>query len=177
VNSSYIVTFIAADRPGLVEQLSGVIANNGGNWLESRLSQLGGKFAGLVLVSLPEENAGALEAELRALEPDGFSVGLTVSGDFVAPASGSNIALAVIGPDRPGIVREVSRALARQDINVTEFETTVSRAPMSAETIFSARIKAWIPDSTDLESLRNTLEDIADEMTLEVDLERADPQS
>lgn len=174
MNSSYIVTFIADDRPGLVEQLSGVIGNTGGNWLESRLSQLGGKFAGLVLVSLPEENAQALEKELRALEPGGFSVGVTLSGELAPPASGSSILLSVIGPDRPGIVREISRVLAHHQINVTELDSAVKPAPMSAEPIFSARINAWIPDSTDLEGLRNTLDDIADDMTLEIDLERVD---
>ena len=174
MNSSYIVTFIADDRPGLVEQLSSVIGNHGGNWLESRLSQLGGKFAGLILVSLPEKNAAALEKDLRALEPGRFSVSVTVSGEWAVPASGSNITLSVIGPDRPGIVREIARVLARQAINVTELDSSVNPAPMSAELIFRARIHAWIPEATDLEDLRDTLDDIADDMTLEIDLERVD---
>lgn len=172
MNSSCIVTFIADDRPGLVEQLSGVIRDNGGNWLESRLSQLGGKFAGLILVSLPEDNTAALEAALRELEPGGFSVSVTSSSDFAPPASGSTIALSVLGPDRPGIVREISRVLARQHINVTEMDTSVRPAAMSAEMIFNTRINAWIPEHTDLEDLRDTLDAIADDMTLEIDLER-----
>ena len=61
MHTSYIVTFTSDDRPGLVEQLSRVIENNGGNWHESRLSQLGGMFAGLILVSLPSDGAPALE--------------------------------------------------------------------------------------------------------------------
>ena len=174
MNTSYIVTFIADDRPGLVEQLSVVIANHGGNWLESQLSQLGGKFAGLILVSLPEANAPALEKALRALEPEGFSVGVTVSGERSMPASGSTITLSVIGPDRPGIVREISRVLARQGINVTELDSHVNPAPMSAEMIFNARIRAWIPETADLDDLRDTLDDIADDMTLEIDLDCVD---
>ena len=65
METSYIVTFIGDDRPGLVESLSRVIESNRGNWLESRLSQLGGKFAGLVLVTLPDDNGPALEADLK----------------------------------------------------------------------------------------------------------------
>ena len=174
MNSSYIVTFIADDRPGLVEQLSSVIGNHGGNWLESRLSKLGGKFAGLILVSLPEKNAPALEEELNALKPGWLSISVTVSGESAQPASDSNITLSVIGPDRPGIVREISRVLARQAINVIELESSVNHAPMSAEMIFSARIHAWIPETTDLEELGDTLDKIADDMTLEIDLERVD---
>ena len=62
MTTAYIITFIGDDRPGLVEQLSSVIENNGGNWHESRLSQLGGKFAGLVLVSLPRDNGPRLSS-------------------------------------------------------------------------------------------------------------------
>ena len=51
METSYVITFIGDDRPGLVEQVASVIENNRGNWHESRLSQLGGKFAGLVPVS------------------------------------------------------------------------------------------------------------------------------
>ena len=65
MTTAYIVTFIGDDRPGLVEELSSVIDSNGGNWHESRLSQLGGKFAGLVSVSLPKDNGPALEEALR----------------------------------------------------------------------------------------------------------------
>ena len=77
METSYIVTFIGDDRPGLVESLSRVIESNRGNWLESRLSQLGGKFAGLLLVTLPDENGAALQADLKALSSTGLSVRVT----------------------------------------------------------------------------------------------------
>lgn len=77
MDTYYILTFIGEDRPGLVEQLSRVIENNLGSWHESRLSQLGGKFAGLVLISLPEENAPQLESDLKGLSATGLSVRVT----------------------------------------------------------------------------------------------------
>jgi glycine cleavage system regulatory protein len=174
VNSSYIITFIADDRPGLVEQLASVIKQHEGNWQESRLSQLGGKFAGLILVSLPAEHAPALQGDLGALHPGCLSVSVAATGEQAAQASGSRITLSVIGPDRQGIVQEISRVLARAQINVTELDSTVSSAPMSAEMIFSAVIHASIPEGTDLDGLRDTLETIAEDMTLEIDLERVD---
>lgn len=171
MNSSYIVTFIGDDRPGLVEQLSSVIQKNGGNWQESSLSQLGGKFAGLILVSLPADGAPALEADLCALDPGGLSVRITSTGERETPLPGNNITLTVIGPDRLGIVQEISRALAQRQINVVEMDSSVNSAPMSAEKIFSARINAWIPETTDMDKLRESLTEIADNMTLEIDLE------
>ena len=141
MQSSYIVSFIGDDRPGLVEQLSQVIERHGGNWHESRLSQLGGKFAGLVLVSLLAEGAAALEADLKALSSTGLSVRVTPSGESPATVGGRDITLRVVGPDRLGIVREISSALAQRAVNVVEMDSQVSSAPMSAEMLFSARIE------------------------------------
>ncbi|MCB1675520.1 MAG: ACT domain-containing protein [Pseudomonadales bacterium] len=173
METSYIVTFIGDDRPGLVEALSRVIENNQGNWLESRLSQLGGKFAGLVLVALPDENGEALEAELKTLSASGLSVRVTPATGMAATSRGRCITLTVIGPDRLGIVREISRALAQRQVNVIEMDSAVSSAPMSAELIFTARIDAEIPEHIDLDDLEDSLEEIANVMTLEIDLERS----
>lgn len=172
METSYIVTFIGDDRPGLVESLSRTIEHNQGNWLESRLSQLGGKFAGLVLVTLPDANGPALEADLKALSASGLSVRVTPASAVATTSRGRGITLKVIGPDRLGIVREISRALASREINVVEMDSEVSSAPMSAELIFSACIQAEIPEHLDLDDLEDSLEEIANTMTLEIDLER-----
>ncbi len=171
METSYIVTFIGDDRPGLVESLSRVIESNRGNWLESRLSQLGGKFAGLVLVKLPDENGAALQADLKALSSTGLSVRVTPAIPLPSSRRGRDITLRVIGPDRIGIVREISRALAQREVNVVEMDSEVSSAPMSAELIFRARIDAEIPDHVDLDDLEDSLEEIAETMTLEIELE------
>ncbi len=177
METSYIVTFIGDDRPGLVESLSRAIENNRGNWLESRLSQLGSKFAGLVLVSLPGDNGPALEADLKSLSASGLSVRVTPATSLTASNRGQSITLTVIGPDRLGIVREISRALAQREVNVVEMDSEVSSAPMSAELIFSARIDAEIPEHTDLDDLEDSLEEIANTMTLEIELERGRRQA
>lgn len=179
MQTSFIVTFIGDDRPGLVEQLSAVIEKNQGNWQESRLSQLGGKFAGLILVALPADGGPSLEADLAALAASGISVRVTetvadarhTQSPVTAPVPGRDVTLSVIGPDRRGIVREISHALALRQINVVEMTSDVQSAPMSAEMIFTARIAAWIPETTNRDELRASLDEIADNMTLEIDLE------
>jgi len=170
VKPTYIITFIGDDRPGLVEQLSRTVECNGGNWHESSLAQLGGKFTGLVLVSLPAANVENLEAELKALSASGLSVRITPTGPAPA-AGGRGITLTVLGPDRPGIVREISHALARRRINVVEMESRVDSAAMSGEPLFRASIRAQVPEDTDLTDLEASLETIANQMTLDIDLE------
>ena len=170
METSYIITFTSDDRPGLVEQVSSVIESNHGSWRESSLSQLGGKFAGLILVSLPKDGGAALEADLKALSSSGLSVRVTATGDTAAPIAGRDISLTVIGPDRLGIVREVSRILAQHQVNVVKMDSEVSSAPMSAEKIFSARLDARIPANTTMDDLADTLDEIANDMTLEIEV-------
>lgn len=173
METSYIVTFIGDDRPGLVEELSSVIESNRGNWLESRLSQLGGKFAGLILVTLPGDNGAELESDLKALSATGLSIKVTAADAAATATNGRGITLTVIGPDRLGIVREISRALALRQVNVVEMDSHVSSAPMSAEMLFRSRIDAEIPEHIDLDDLQDTLDEIANDMTLEIELERS----
>ena len=171
MQTSYVITFIGDDRPGLVEQVSSVIENNRGNWHESRLSQLGGKFAGLVLITLPSESGAALEADLKALSTSGLSIKVTPSTAGTSSTDSREITLSVIGPDRLGIVREISRALAERSINVVDMDSQVSSAAMSAEMLFEARIEALIPVATDMDDLHDTLDEISNHMTLEIELD------
>lgn len=171
MHTSYIVTFIGDDRPGLVEELSSVIEGNRGNWHESRLAQLGGKFAGLILVSLPAESGAGLESQLKGLASSGLSVRVTPTADIEPTQGGRSITLSVMGPDRLGIVKEISRALAERQINVVEMDTQVESAAMSSEALFRARIDAHIPTETDMADLLDRLDEIANHMTLDIDLD------
>ena len=145
--STFIITFIGDDRPGLVEALSQVISDHGGNWVESRLSQLAGKFAGLISVTLPEDRSEELRNALKSLYDVGISVKVTpCEADAARQHEEHIIALTVLGPDRPGVVREISAALSKRNINVVDMESFVSPAPMSSELMFHATVEASVPD-------------------------------
>lgn len=60
MRTSLIVTFVGSDKPGLVQHIASVISAQDGNWLESRMTQLGGKFAGIVRVSVDSTQCDAL---------------------------------------------------------------------------------------------------------------------
>jgi glycine cleavage system regulatory protein len=172
VQSTFVITFISDDRPGLVEALSQVISSHGGNWLESRLSQLSGKFAGLISISLPSEATDALREALVGLTAAGIHVSITpCSGEVAQEDHERIIKLTVLGPDRPGIVREVAAALSKQHINVVDLESYVSPAPMSSELLFHATVEASVPHLDQLDELGDTLDRIADEMHVDITLE------
>jgi len=171
MNTSLVITFIGDDRPGLVEALAKVISEQGGNWLESRLSQLDRKFAGIISISLPSERSDALEKSLKSLADHGLSVRLTKVQGGGTKAETKIIKLSILGADRPGIVREISSELARNHFNVSDMHSNVISAPMSAEALFEAQVDVQVPKNSDLNELSSRLDQIADDMALDINID------
>ena len=162
------MTVIGADRPGLVESVASLVASHGGNWLESRMSRLGGQFAGILRVEVPAEREAALAAALKDLAGKGLSV-VIHSDKASAPVAKSELrALEIIGQDRPGIVQQITRALAAHGVNVEELETECVSAAMSGETLFKAKAKVLVPASCNVAALKAELEKIASDLIVEV---------
>jgi glycine cleavage system regulatory protein len=165
-----VMTIIGQDRPGLVDSVAAVVAAQGGNWLESRMSRLGGQFAGILRVEVPAEKEQALILELRKLESRGLTVVVHSDQPRPGPAAGRQSVLEIVGQDRPGIVREISHALAGFGINVEALETERSSAAMSGETLFKAKARLSIPESCDTAQVRQQLEKIAADLIVEISL-------
>ncbi|HXV37234.1 MAG TPA: ACT domain-containing protein [Myxococcota bacterium] len=166
-----ILTVIGPDRPGLVEALSQALAHHDGSWLESRMTRLAGQFAGIARVSVPESNAAALREALASLEPAGLQVSVARSEPEPPTVDARELRLEILGSDRPGILRDISEALADRGINVEELRTEIMSAPMSGELLFLANAELLVPRGLDLELLRKDLEAIAHELMVDLDLD------
>jgi glycine cleavage system regulatory protein len=163
-----VLTVIADDKPGIVEQLSTVIADHGGNWLESRMAQMAGKFAGILRISINGEQKSKLVAALSSLDSSGLQVRVETPAAEKDALATHSLTLSVVGNDRPGIVREVSQALARIGVNVLELSTQCEPAEMSAVPLFRSEISASIPDSLDHDDVREVLEALSDDLMVEL---------
>jgi glycine cleavage system regulatory protein len=163
-----VMTIIGPDRPGLVESVARVVAGHGGNWLESRMSRLGDKFAGILRIEVPVENRQTLLDALKNLQNDGLTVVVHPDKTTTPAAAGRLAKLEVVGHDRPGIVREISAALARTGVNVEEFASEIASAPMSGEILFKAKARLQMPESCDLAALKKELEKIAADLLVDV---------
>lgn len=165
-----VLTVIAPDQPGLVEKLAKCVAEQGGNWLESRMARMAGQFAGILRVAVPAERHQALEQALQALAAQGIRVLLAPSG----PEPGGEwqpIYLELVGNDRPGIVRDITRLLSEHGINVESLTTEVLSAPMSGEPLFRAEARLAVPSELSLEVLQGRLETLADDLMVELKLQ------
>ena len=173
MRQSLVLTLLGPDRPGLVEAMAALIARHGGNWLESRMASLAGEFAGILRVEVDAAEAPALESALRSLEADQGLAILVKSARDVEPPTGRLLTLELVGTDRPGIVREISQALAAKGVNVEELETECSSAPMTGETLFRARALLRLPRAAAEEDLLRSVESIAEDLMVDVTLEPA----
>ncbi|HPH14886.1 MAG TPA: ACT domain-containing protein [Burkholderiaceae bacterium] len=173
MTSAVVFTFVGADQPGLVEKLAQTVAQQGGNWLESRMSELAGQFAGIVQVEVSDAQFPALRAALLALSSDDLSVVVASSRREAGAEDYRHLRLSIVGNDRPGIVREVASALAARRINVREMDTSVTSAPMSGDPLFEAVAHIQVPKALDLAELNAQLDAIADALTVEIDLEES----
>jgi glycine cleavage system regulatory protein len=151
----------------LVSSLADTVARHGGNWLESRMARLAGQFAGIVRIECP---ATAVDALLRELRTPGIA-GLTVQAAREAavemPAR-RTLTVEVVGNDRPGIVRELSAAIAGAGGNVEELTTGLESAPMSGHPMFRARGVISIPENTPPDELTSAIESLGGDLTVDI---------
>lgn len=172
MTESLVLTIIGADRPGLVDALSQAVTQHDGNWMEGRMSSLAGKFAGILLVSVADDRADALTNALQALESEGLKVVIersTVSGK--SEAGYRPLQLELVGQDHPGIVHDISHALASHSINIDKLSTYCTSASWSGETLFHANIELSVPQKVITDDLRETLESLANEIMVDITLD------
>ena len=166
--SKQILTITANDQTGLVKQLADCIANAGGNWLESNMSHLAGKFAGIALIEIDPDNLDALTANLNALHKDDLHVTIGDGSAETEEQHGRLLEVEVMAHDRPGIVREITTLFSNMHINVESLHTNRAVAPMSSEHLFEAAAVLILPDSISEEELQKQLETLSDDLMLEI---------
>lgn len=170
--ASLVLTLIGDDRPGLVSAVSGLVEERGGSWQRSQMARLSGKFAGVALVEVPDAEVSALESALSGLAVDGLQVRVERADDD-AVREVTDVRLHLLGQDRPGIIAEISAALAARGVGIDEITTDVRDAPMAGGTLFEVEARLSVPGSADVAAVRGDLERLADELMVDLSLEAA----
>jgi glycine cleavage system regulatory protein len=169
--ATLVLTVIGDDRSGLVSALSGVVSDSGGSWERSHMARLAGKFAGIVVVAVPDDRVQAFQDDLAPLQSQGLLEIRAERGDDAgASAEAVRLSLEVVGADRPGIVHTISRALAAKDVGIEELQTATREAPMAGGMLFEATATLLAPPGTSADELRPLLEEIADELMVDLAL-------
>jgi glycine cleavage system transcriptional repressor len=165
-----VLTAIGADRPGLVDEVSAYVVERGGNLEDSRMVNLHGQFAMMMLVS---GGPSALERLKRDLET--LKTGSAIHADLVAadmpsaaaPAPAIPYRLATTAMDHPGLVRSVAHVLRELGVNIESAETTLAQAPITGTPLFEMELVVAVPTGTPVAKLREAVGRVCDELNID----------
>lgn len=169
--TSLVLTVLGDDRPGLVESIARVVADHDANWVESRMAHLAGHFAGILRVEVDSARAAALAQALGSLAGAGLESIVHPDVAVAGPSTLPLVTLDLVGQDRPGIVREISRVLAAHGVNVEELHTECVAAAESGVPLFRAVAKLRLPGRASEAALRAALESVAADLMVDLALE------
>ena len=167
-----VITIIGPDRRGIVAKITEICLKYRANIEESRMARLGGEFAVIMLVSVPDTQQKSLVDGLQLLEAQGLSVAskatslarLQVFAGFVP------YEITLIGADHEGIVHRVAEFLAEQRVQVETMDTHISKAPVSGTPLFSMEATVQAPPELGLAKLRHKLAELADDLGVDIDV-------
>ncbi len=165
---SLIITILGPDQPGLEKSLSKTLNQFKGNWKESRMTHLAGKFAGILQVSVPADQVNPLSNALRELQSDSFQIQIEKSNQTQTATPIKTLSLELLGQDRPGIIHDITEQLAHLNVNIEELESEIKEASMSGGTLFCAQLKLGLPENVSPEAVQDALENMSDQFMVDI---------
>ena len=168
MTKSVVITLIGDDRPGIVEEVSRIIVAHEGEWIESRMANVSGKFAGILRADLPDGQCEIFADKIKS-GVEGVQVTIELADRETQPA-GQCYRLDLVGQDRPGIIHRISSALASHGATVEDLESEVVEASMSGEKLFKANITLCLGEGGNIDELGEILEQLANELIVDIEL-------
>ena len=174
-----VFSAIGADRLGIVDDISGLVSEGGGNIEESKMAVLGSEFAVMMLVSMDAGALGALTArtgELEALiaRTGELESGLSLRIAFKRTSEGRGsergrpYSLETVSLDGNGIVHSVSSVLRKYGINIEDLETRTERAPLTGAPLFRMKADIVLGPGVAIGALRRELEELQAAQDLDI---------
>lgn len=167
--STIVFTLSGPDRVGIVDEITRTLLELGGNIETSRMARLGGEFAILMLVTLPEGRDEQLRQATQELSGRGYKVTTVPTRANGGPAGeGRPYSLEVQGADHEGIVHKIARTLAGKGISIETMDTGNTRAPNSGIPLFTMKALILVPAALDQKQWQEELETTANEQHVDI---------
>ena len=172
----YIMTAFGKDRTGIVADVTRLLYENDCNLEDTTMSMLADEFTlSLLFSSQLPDIVELLTRECRRLELDkGISA-------FVRPLQPQQnkdnqnyktCTLHIEGLDQAGIVYKTSQFLADHNLSIIQLDSATSASPQSGATIYSMTIDIQVPEDLPFDQLEEDLSTVADELHVDIALER-----
>jgi glycine cleavage system transcriptional repressor len=167
---NFVLTLTGPDKIGFVNEVTRLLLDRGGNVETSRMTRLGGEFAILMLVSMPDDQFAGMEADLEGLTARGYKVTTTRVEPTHAEAHRGWLPyrIEVRGSDHEGIIHEVAHYLSQHNINIESVDSETTPAPMSGLPLFTMTAHVVVPPDLPEADWEDGLTDIGGHMNLDI---------
>jgi glycine cleavage system transcriptional repressor len=171
--SHAILTALGTDRPGLVDEISRFIFDSGGNIEDSRMVNLRGQFAIMLLVGGPDETLGKLKDGLAGFaKASGLHVEMRSLSETPSTTTGAarRYRLVATAVDQPGIVHRISHTLRQMLVNIESLETHFTPSPYTGAPLFEMELTLSVPAAVAVAQLRQNLAATCDALNVDWEL-------
>lgn len=167
-----VLSVVGTDRAGVVNDVSKVILECGGNIEESRMTALGSEFAMLMLVSGNWATVSKLE---KALDKMAAGKPITIAIRKTDPRKSSEECMPygvdVVCLDQPGIVFNLASFFAARKIEIADLSTRRYSAAHTGSQMFAVQMSVSIPGSVSILQLREEFLELCDQLNLDAIIE------
>lgn len=168
------ISSIGKDKPGIVGAFTKVLYEYDCNIEDASMTILCNQFSMILIISGPEKLD--IQNLTSSLKQAGESFGLRsniniLPDDYnIKEQAGSYLPymLCVSGSDRRGIAFKVTEVLAKYKVNITDFNSKL--IGKETKPVYVMMLETEVPDSIDFNALKTELNNIAEEMDLDINL-------
>ena len=170
MRTNIVLTLTGADRIGLVEEITKLLLELGGNVETSRMARLGGEFVILMLVSIPAEQLADLDRDVEYLITQGYKVTTSQTAQTYAEAHPGWLSyqIEVQGADHEGIIHQVARHLSQRGINIESMDTGTAPAPISGTPLFTMTALVAVPPNLPGQDWQVALEEVERQLNVDI---------
>ena len=167
-----VISAIGSDRPGIVNELSQIIVQNGGNIDDSRMTILGGEFAIILQISAAVNDLDNIEQTLKqqssALE---LNILTKQTSESTSPEKLIPYIVEVLAMDNPGIVYKLADFFSGRNINIQSMQTDRYPAPHTGTLMFAIEMVIAVPQTIIINDLREDFLDLCEDMNMDASIE------
>ncbi len=165
-----VLTIIGRDRAGVVASLADVVRFHEGNWKRSELAEIGGTFAGVVVVEVGDDRVDELLTNLLVLRDQGLHVTAQQVEEPLAAPDADEVRLRLTGDDRPGVVHEISTAISAAGISISRLGTVTDLPGDNGAKRFEITAQLTVPVGTDIDAVLDAIGDVGVRLGISLDV-------
>ncbi|MFA5626658.1 MAG: ACT domain-containing protein [Thiohalomonadaceae bacterium] len=167
-----IISALAEDRPGIINDLSLAITDAGCNILNSRMTVLGSAFAIMLRVQGSWSAIAKLETQLPGLQKKLILNIITRRAEEKEQqSSGLPYLVEVIALDQPGIIHHLASFFSSRNINILDMYTDSYQTSHGNTHMLSVNLTLNLPVTTQIAHLRDEFLDFCDSLNLDAVME------